>query len=144
MARRGAAPLGKANRPHGVRSVRSNKNRNLEQLGIQGATLAEVILTHSDQHLLETFIETISGAIAADIAQHQRNNEIAHAEMKILLQSQAAVIRKRLAEKGMMRREPIMRQNVSRLGAVSVRDALMPDPLEDMARIIEGGDGAAA
>lgn len=106
--------------------------------------MAEVILTHSDQHLLETFIETISGAIAADIAQHQRNNEIAHAEMKILLQSQAAVIRKRLAEKGMMRREPIMRQNVSRLGAVSVRDALMPDPLEDMARIIEGGDGAAA
>jgi hypothetical protein len=109
-----------------------------------GPILSDISLNHSDQYRLENFLETISGQLAADIAHCQRNGEHDLAEMKLLTQSLAASIRQMLVSKGMMRRDPVVRPNVSRLGTASVRDALLPvDPVEAMALVIEGAEHAA-
>jgi hypothetical protein len=105
--------------------------------------VTDITFNHTEQYRLESFVEQISGQLAADIAHCQRNGEIDLAEMKLLTQSLTASIRKMLSDKGMMRREPVVRPNASRIGPVSVRDALLPDPVEAMALVIEGAEHAA-
>lgn len=103
-------------------------------------------LSPTDAMILHTSVERIAGLLTASIAHHQRDDARALADLyQVAVNEDIQRIREILSAKGVALKTLAPRPNVSRLGAVSVRDALLPsDPLEDMARIIDGSDGAAA
>lgn len=97
-------------------------------------------LTPVETTVLHTSIERIAGLLSASIAHHQRDNAREMTELfQTAINEDIGRIRDILNAKGVSVKPLAPRQNVSRLGAVSVRDALLPsDPLEHMAQVIEG------